>query len=165
MRFTETDIDALFVENLQRAISSLANITVAGGRPPAFQGLNGWVYEQTIRFCLENELDLLGLLLPVSEQFKLKGRAKADLLVGTTAIEIKAGGLFGDDSEKYRKYKNITEEKSLSYLYITRQENYRPYYLATKEIFGNEHAFFLNEPGSWNKFVKAVLRTNKLQAD
>jgi hypothetical protein len=160
MKFTEEEIDSLFVENLQRATSVLSSLPVAAGRKPTFQGLNGWLYEQTIRFCLEEELRLLDITLPISEQFQLKGRARADLLVGQTAVEIKAGGLFGDDSEKYRKYKAITAERNLKYLYITRQETHQPYYLATKAVFGPNGAFFLSENGSWRNFVLAVAASN-----
>ena len=160
MKYTEPDIEHIYKETLDCAIAGLSNLPVANGREPSFQGLNGWVYEQTIRFCLENELSILGAVFAVKEQFPLRGRAKADLLVGRVAIEIKAAGFFGDDSEKYKKYRAIASEKNLRYLYITRQESHRPYYLAAQYAFGSGKAFFLTESHAWRNFVEAVLEGN-----
>lgn len=160
MKYTEKEIDAIFTDNLKMATASLSSIPVAMGRPPSFQGLNGWVYEQTIRYCLEDELNLLGVALRISEQFQLKGRARADLLVGNVAIEIKAGGLFGDDSEKYKKYKIITQERNISYIYVTRQESHQPYRLTTQDVFGSDMSFFLTEEESWKNFVMTIIALN-----
>lgn len=104
----------------------------------------------------------MGVTLPFSEQYQLKGHARADLRVGQAAIEIKAGGWFGDDSEKYRIYKAITAENNLKYLYITRDETHKPYYLATKTVFGPNAAFFVSKKGSWRNFVVAVAASNRL---
>jgi len=161
MKYSEIEIDAIFNENLNLAIQALANLPVANGEKPSLRGLNGWVYEQTIQSCLVDELDLLSTKFQIEDQFKIKGRANADLLVGKTAIEIKAGGLFGDESEKYKRYKSILTERGFSYIYITKQESYIPYREAMKDAFGEELCFFLTEENAWNNFVMAVLSTNK----
>lgn len=156
------DIERIYTENLSIAVDRLKDIPIARGRKPAFQGLNGWVYEQTIRFCLEDELERMGLNLEIRDQVTLQGRAKVDLLVGKgTAIEVKAGGIFGDDADKYRGYCAIAREmKHWTYLYVTRKETHRPYYEATKQVFGPEAAFFLDEDQGWADFVSAVVRAN-----
>ena len=161
--FNVQDIERIYEENLALAVARLQDVPVARGRKPSFQGLNGWVYEQTIRSCLEDELQRQGLSLPIQDQQTLKGRAKVDLFVGNaTAIEIKAGGVFGDDAEKYKKYCAIarSEEKKWTYLYVTRKESHKPYYEATKEVFGQDSAFFLNEENGWHDFVAAVIKAN-----
>ena len=158
-RFNGQDIERIYEENLALAIISLQTMPVARGRKPSFQGLNGWIYEQTIRSCLEDELELLGLSWLIVDQKPLQGRARVDLFVGdATAIEIKAGGIFGDDAEKYRKYCAIARnEKKWAYLYVTKRETHKPYYDATKEVFGLDSAFFLDEVNGWSDFVAAVV--------
>lgn len=160
--FNGQDIERIYDKSLSHAIASLQANPVARGRKPSFQGLNGWIYEQTIRSCLEDELQAVGLSLPIKDQQALRGRAKVDLFVGdATAIEIKAGGIFGDDAEKYRKYCAIARnERKWTYLYVTRIETYKPYYEATKEVFWHNSAFFLNEENGWRDFVAAVIYAN-----
>ena len=158
MIYSEEKIEATFAENLEKAKHGL----VAVGNISTFRGLNGWVYEQTIRSCLNEELSSLSSIkFSIEEQFKIKGRASADLLVGKTAIEIKSGGVFGKEPEKYKKYKAILTERGYSYLYITKKETHAPYREAVKEAFGGEFCFFLTDPNSWESFVNAVLSTNK----
>jgi len=161
MKYSEKDIDTIFINNLKLANQALAKLPVASGNDPSLRGLNGWVYEQTIRSCILSELDFFSTKLSIEEQFKIIGRATADLLVGNTAIEIKAGGIFGDESDKYTRYKEILTERGFSYLYITKQETHAPYREAMKNAFGEEFCFFLSEENSWNNFVMAVLSTNK----
>lgn len=161
MKYNGSDIERIFNENLSLAAIGLETIPIARGRKPSFQGLNGWVYEQTIHSCLEDELLLQNISLPITQQKTLKGRAKVDLFVGlNTAIEIKAGGIFGDDSEKYKKYCSIAAEIGWTYLYITKRETHKPYYEATKAVFGDDSAFFLNEETGWEDFVNAVIKAN-----
>lgn len=161
MRYTGQDIERIFEENLALAIARLEELPVARRRKPSFQGLNGWIYEQTIHTCLEDELALKNLTHPMEQQKALKGRAKVDLFVGTkTAIEIKAGGIFGDDATKYKKYCEIASELGWTYLYVTKRESHKPYYDATKAVFGEDAAFFLNEETGWEDFVNAVIAAN-----
>ena len=162
MKYSEEKIEKIYKDNLDLAKDSLKKLPVSSGKEISLRGLNGWVYEQTIQFCLIEELELLSSgPFDVEEQFKIKGRAKADLLVGNTAIEIKAGGIFGNESEKYKKYKAILNESGYSYLYITKQETHAPYRKAIQEAFGEKCCFFLSDKNSWRDFVNAVIPANK----
>lgn len=160
MKYSEKEIEDIFNKNVNLATQALSNIPVAKGKEPSLRGLNGWVFEQTIQSCLVDELALLGKNYQISEQFKISGRAKADLLVGKTAIEIKAGGMFGDESEKYKRYKTILTERDILYLYITMHETYPPYREAMKKAFGEDSCFFLSEKNAWKNFVMAVISRN-----
>ena len=158
MKYNENQIEKLYQENLSAARHALALLPIAEGREPTTKGLNGWVYEQTIRHCLSQELITLGILPIVREQVPLYGRTKIDLLVGRVAVEIKALGSFGDDARKYTGYRTKVEEKGWAYCYLTRSETYHPYRLATESAFGKDRAFFLDTEGDWERFVKEVLR-------
>jgi hypothetical protein len=157
MKYDETTIDGLYHENLFAAQNLLASLRVAEGRQPSTKGLNGWVYEQTIRYCLREELKASGIVPAIEEQVPLYGRAKVDLLVGKVAIEVKALGIFGNESRKYSAYRVKAEKKGWTYLYLTRGERYSPYRLAMQSVFGDAGAFFLDTPGDWERFVKEVL--------
>jgi len=161
MIYNEDDIKKLYEESLSVAKQLLAYLPVAEGRKPTIKGLNGWVYEQTICHCLLQELNRVGIVTFFSEQASLGGRAKVDLLVGRAAIEIKASGSFGNDANKYSEYRIKAEQKGWVYFYLTNQEAYLPYRLATTKAFGKERAFFLDTPGDWERFVKEVLNNYK----
>lgn len=92
---------------------ALSGLEVAGGRSPQVRGLNGWVFEQTLRTCLWEGLRMLGLDPEFGGQVPLGGRAKVDLLVGgIAAIEIKVGGFFGDDEGgRYARYRGLAEAR------------------------------------------------------
>jgi len=156
MRHNEESIENLYQRNLEDAYLLLSSLQVAEGRKPNIKGLNGWVYEQTIRYCLCQELLLLGLSPIIREQVYLYGRARIDLLVGKVAIEIKALGSFGSDIEKYKKYRAKVEEKGWTYFYLTRSESYRPYRIAFESIFGKNRSFFLDTSGDWARFISEV---------
>ena len=157
MKYDEKSIENLYQQNLRKAHQLLASLQVAEGREPSVKGLNGWIYEQTIRYCLCQELLSLGLSPIIKEQVPLRGRAKVDLLVDTVAIEIKARGSFGkNDTEKYSKYRAEAEEKGWIYCYLTGGERYHPYRLAFESVFGKERAFFLDTDGDWARFVGEV---------
>lgn len=158
MKYDENEVDKLYQENLSAAQNLLASLPVAEGRQPTTKGLNGWVYEQTIRYCLYEELKGLGLTPTIKEQVPLHGRIKVDMLVGKVAIEIKALGIFGNVGQKYGRYRVKAEENGWSYFYVTRGESYSPYRVAMQSIFGEERAFFLDTPTEWERFVKEVLK-------
>lgn len=158
MQYNEDAVGKLYQENLNTAHLLLASLPVAEGRKPNTKGLNGWVYEQTIRYCLCQELIALGLSPVVKEQVPLYGRAKIDLLVGRVAVEIKALGSFGDDAAKYSRYRAKVEERGWVYLYLTRRETYDPYRLSTTSVFGKNRAFFLDRERDWERFVTEVAR-------
>ena len=156
MKYDENEIEKLYQQSLSAARQALALLPVAEGREPDIKGLNGWVYEQTIRHCLSQELMGLGISPIIKEQVPLYGRAKIDLLVGRVAVEIKALGSFGDDAGKYSRYRAKVEEKGWAYCYLTRSETYQPYRLATESTFGEKRAFFLDAQGDWERFVKEI---------
>ena len=159
MKFDENEIENFYLENLSAAQNLLASLRMAEGRKPTTKGLNGWVYEQTIRYCLSEELKELGRTPSIEEQVPLQGRVKVDILVGRAAIEIKALGIFGEkDAFKYRSYKVKAEENGWSYFYLTRGESYTPYRMAMQSTFGEDRAFFLDSPGDWKRFVREVLK-------
>ena len=159
MGFTQKDIVELYEKSLNEAIHGLSLLAVAENREPtAIRGLNGWVFEQTIRYCLSRELGDAGLCPEMKDQETLRGRAKIDLLVGRVAIELKARGFFGlGDFEKYREYRKTAEEKGWVYFYLTLQEDQGSYRKATEGTFGKDRAFFLDVEGDWKRFVTAVV--------
>jgi hypothetical protein len=167
MKYNENTVEKLYQENLDKARQLLASLPVAEGRKPTVTGLNGWVYEQTIRYCLCQELMVLGLSTLVKEQVplygRIKGRIKVDLLVGNVAIEIKASGSFGDDA-KYRRYRVKVEERGWVYCYLTGSETHKPYHLSTESTFGKKRAFFLNTKGDWERFVREVIKSYKKES-
>jgi hypothetical protein len=158
MKYTVEELDKLFSENLEKAQQQLSSLPVAEGRRPNLRGLNGWVYEQTIRYSLSSELAQLGLSPVIKEQVALEGRIKIDLCIGRIALEIKLAGSFGDDDEKYSVYRAKAEEKGLIYCYVTRGESHAPYRLRTISIFGEQRAFFLDKKGDWQRLVETIAR-------
>jgi len=164
MKYDEDKVKELYQENLEDARKRLASLPVAEGRVPNITGLNGWVYEQTIHYCLRQELMALGLSTiaeDVREQAPLYGRTKVDLLVGNVAIEIKAEGSFPGDAEKYSRYRVIVEERGWVYYYLAGSDIYRPFRLSIESTFGKERAFFLDTKGDWERFVKEVIKNYK----
>jgi hypothetical protein len=157
VEFTEATILSLYEKSLEEAKSLLSSLAVAEGRTARTAGLNGWVFEQTIRYCLWRELAAVGAEPQMQEQVPLDGRKKIDLLVGRTAIELKARGSFGAGDSKYCGYRKTVEGRGWIYLYVTMQETYVPYRQATKAMFGEERAFFLDTAGDWKRFVEVVV--------
>ena len=153
---SEEDIKEKYRTNLEDARKILSTLEVADGRAPQIKGLNGWIFEQTIHYCLQQELRLRRLTPKIVEQQPLFGRVKIDLLVGRAAIEIKSRGSFGNNIEKYKKYRIEAEKKGWVYFYLTGGETYKPYRLKAMEIFGRDRAFFLDTEGDWARFVKEV---------
>lgn len=156
MKYNEEAINRLYDETLAEARQRLSSLVVVAGSKPNIGGLNGWVFEQTIRYCLLEELMEFGQYQTIKEQVPLKGRVKIDLLIGNVAIKVKVAGSFGDDDRKYSSYRTKVEEKGWIYYYVTRAETFKPYRLATISAFGNERTFFLDTKGDWRRFVKAV---------
>jgi hypothetical protein len=161
MKYNEDTVEKLYQENLVAGRQLLASLSIAEGREPNTTGLNGWIYEQTIRYCLCQELKELGLSPIVREQEPLFGRTKIDLLVDRVAVEIKALGSFGNDAEKYSRYRAKVEERGWVYCYLTRSETYNPYRLAAESAFGKERAFFLDKKGDWARFVREIRKISE----
>jgi hypothetical protein len=162
MVYNGDDVIKLFEESLGDAKVKLSGLKVAEhAKPPSVNGLNGWVCEQTIRSCLCAELKAAGLLLDVTEQHTIVGRARLDLLAGKVAIEVKAHGEFGaNDCGKYNKYRAIIEKTGKCYVYVTLWEGHRPSRETIRKIFGLENSFFVEDPGEWKRFVNAVVGRN-----
>ena len=158
MIYDEAKVEALYQKTLDEARRLLASLAVAEGRTPNTKVLNGWVYEQVIRYCLCEELKKLRITPIIQEQVPLHGRAKIDLLVGNVAIEIKALGSFGDDAKKYYYYQNRVEEKGWVYFYITRSESYKPYRSSIETALGKEHVFFLDTDSDWKRFIDEIAK-------
>lgn len=156
MKYNEDSIKRLYDENLMEAQQRLSSLPIAEGRRPNVGGLNGWVYEQTIRHCLSEELETLGKHPTLSEQVSLYGRVKIDMLIGNIAIEVKKAGSFGGSDSKYSSYRAKVEEKGWIYYYVTGGETHAPYRQETMSVFGSEYAFFLDTKGEWHRFVKSV---------
>jgi hypothetical protein len=161
MIYDEDKVEELYQRNLVEARQRLASLFVSEGRKPNITGLNGWVYEQTIHYCLFQELKAQEIPIFFEEQVPLYGRAKVDLLAGNVAIEIKALGSFGGDAKKYRHYRVRVEKRGWVYFYLTRSESYNPYRLSTESTFGKERAFFLDIKGDWERFVKEIIKNYK----
>jgi hypothetical protein len=161
MKFTGKDVIDQFNSTLAAVKVSLSKTAGEGGGPPNVTGLNGWVCEQTVRKCLTQEAVAAGLKYETVEQHKFGGRARLDLVVGNVAIEVKAHGVFGkNDCGKYEKYRTEVEKAGKKYLYVTLWEGHRPFRQMMRDIFGPENAFFVEEAGDWEKFVKAVIAGN-----
>ena len=163
LRFDHCSIWELYERNLEEAKNKLAELEVFSGFAPQFTGLGGWVFEQTIQFCLKEELKSLGISATFQEQISLGGRVKADLRIANLAIEIKAAGLFGmEDAQRYGGHKQAAERMGLEYLFFTRTEcvRYRPGII---NAVGDENVFFLEDERDWGRFVAriAAVLTNK----
>lgn len=158
--FTEDSVTSLYQESLRAAEAALSSLSVAEGRKPK-AGVSGWVFEQTIRHCLAQELEAKGVHLAMKEQEGLRGRAKVDLLVGAVAVELKVMGSFGPDDSKYKEYRTSAESKGWAYFYLAGEESYAPYRQATQSVFDVDKAFFLDTPGDWARFVDAVIANNR----
>jgi hypothetical protein len=117
-----------------------------------------------IQTCLREEMKALDIRTEIREQVSLGGSARADLLVGMVALEVKARGLFdGKAASRYRKYSVAATERGYAYLYLTLQENYRPYRQEMVKALGRQNAFFLDTPGDWSRLINRTfaLRTSR----
>jgi len=131
----------------------LKKLDIYCGNDIKISGLNGWVYEQTLQFCLKNELDMEGINIVIEEQYSLNSRIRVDLRIG------KAKGMFSDDViQRYTSYIDIANQRSLYYFYITGNESVERYRKRTIDIFGKERSFFLNVHGDWNRFIKELFK-------
>ena len=164
MIYSQTTIEALFQKNLQQAKALLATLEVYSGREPNFTGLSGWVFEQTIRHCIRNELELLGVNARLIEQVTLRGSAKVDLVVGTTAIEIKTSGLFRrDEIDQQKKRQSDAAIKGLRYVFLTLRETNHRHRAGMIETLGRGNVIFLDEPGGeWERLIDIIVDGLKL---
>lgn len=160
MIYDERSIEDLYKQNLDKACKLLATLPVAEGREQKIKGLSGWVFQQTIRYCLSRELRSLGLSPEFREEVPLVNKAKVDLLVGgVVAIEIKSRGGFNKGyTEKYKRYKAEAEKRGWVYFYLTGSESYEPYRKEAISTFGEDRAFFLDKKGDWARFINEIVK-------
>ena len=160
MLFNETQITTLYEKNLELAKLRLAELPIAEARKPELRGLSGWIYEQTIHYCLNQELMSRCHHLVIQEQASLGGHAKADLLVNQVAVELKVAGSFGND-EKYIRHRTTAEERGWKYCYLSQCESVIRYRENIERIFGKEMTFYLENDGEWERFVGMIEASGK----
>ncbi|HXR07905.1 MAG TPA: hypothetical protein VN765_11285 [Candidatus Acidoferrum sp.] len=139
----------------------LASLAIVRGRPISLKGIRGWIFEQTVRTCLEEEMEKRSISVAVQEQAPIGGRATVDLLIASVAIEVKVAGFFADVSARYRGYRKAVEAKGWHYFYLTLGESYERYVKIARRTFGKDRAFFLDQKGDWARFVSEVMRILK----
>lgn len=156
--YNEGTLSELYQRNLEDAKALLSKLEVFCGNDCNIGGLSGWVFEQTVQYCLRQELAALGLHPSITEQCGLGGKAKADLAVGCLAVEIKLKGLFGSDQvERYGRYRQAANGRGLQYLFITKEESHGPYWQGIQKTLGTESTFFLDVSGEWKRFVTRIV--------
>ncbi|MDE3236444.1 MAG: hypothetical protein KGO81_10855 [Bacteroidota bacterium] len=177
MLFNNQKVKEIFNDNFIKASNVLKTLDFYSNRHTNeeinFRGLVGWVFEETIFSCLNNELNSLNLRHELKVQFNLsslfvigkKSKGKADLYLHTDKqnylIELKHTGVFGiADYDKYRKYREIVNNNNFKYLYLTKGESYEKFVTECKNIFGSENAFFLDKDGDWEKFINLIQTDN-----
>ncbi len=156
--YNEYQVYKLYLSSLKSATRMLKQIRVFCGNEPNFSGLDGWVFEQTIQYCIKKELKARKVKAEIAEQVKLKSRIKVDLKIGNAAIEIKKSGLFSaSDVAKYRKYRKAVNDLGLEYLFITGGERYQPYRRGITTALGKANTFFLDTSGDWKRFINRLV--------
>lgn len=157
MKFSGPGVLDLVERNLRIARKRLTELPVYCGNEPTFGELHGWVFEQTVQWCLLRELAALGLKPKVEEQVKLVGRAKVDFRIGRVMVELKSGGLFSmADVGKYRRYRQTAESLGYRYLFVSKYEDCERYRPGIQKGIGRGNVFVLNQPDHWKRFVQAV---------
>ena len=157
MKSRPLSVEKRFEGALADANRRLAALAIVRGRPISLKGMRGWIFEQTVRTCLEEEIEKRGISVAVQEQVAIRGRATVDLLFASVAIEVKVGGFFDDVGERYLDYRKAVEAKGWRYFYLTLFENYEPYVKIARRTFGNNRAFFLDQKGEWTRFISEVM--------
>ncbi len=158
--FNEYKIGELFNSNLSEAKELLSSLDIFCGNDINIKGLNGWVFEQTVQYCIRKELELLKIQAKYSEQEKIHKRgASVDLVINNIAIEIKKSGLFCQaDIAKYEKYKEYAIKQGFKeYLFISGVEEAKLYRAKMQEIIGLNNTFFLDIPNEWNRFMNRLI--------
>jgi hypothetical protein len=166
MIFTERRISEIYEENLQVAKGLLKTIPIFCGAEPKFTGLSGWVFEQAVLYCIQQELEKMQIAVKPQEQVSLSGRATVDLLIGKTAIEVKTSGLFSaNEIEKYKKYQAIAKERGWRYVFLSIGET--TYQARIIEALGTDDVILLEklEEGKWKPNVGEWARFILIIAD
>jgi hypothetical protein len=117
------------------------------------------VFEQTLQFCIREELADHGLYPDAEEQVAIGGRAKADLRLAHILLEVKARGLFGmSDVQKYGRYQERAEAQNYRYLFVTASETYEPYRRGIIDTLGHSNVFILAVSGDWERLVTTIVQ-------
>lgn len=148
---------------LAEALRLLGSLKVACGTPRKILGLNGWVFEQTVRCAIEEELRKEQIQYEIKEQETIVGKSKVDLLIGNVALEIKVSGFYSNVEDKYSRYRKKLEEKGLVYFYVTLYEEYVPNIEVAQRVFGSNRAFILKHSGEWERFVTELIGSLKMK--
>jgi hypothetical protein len=160
--YNEARVCELYPSSLASAIRKLMQIRVFGGNEPSFSGLGGWVFEQTIQYCIRRELEAHKVKAEIVEQVKLKPRIRADLKIGNAAIEIKASGLFDTAAiAKYQERRKAANDLGWEYLFITGGESYQPYRRGITMAPGEANTFFLDTRGDWKRLISRLAYLNR----
>lgn len=143
---------------LAEALKLLGSLEIAQGPPKhKILGLNGWIFEQTLRCVVEEELKREKIQYYIREQETIEGRAKVDLIINRVAIEIKLSGFYSNVEEKYVRFRQRLEERGLIYFYVTLYEEYERNFEVAKRVFGANRAFILIKPGDWERFTRELI--------
>lgn len=145
--------------------AKLAEIPIFRGNEPDFAGLRGWVFEQTIQYCLRRELKARKVKVEIGEQEKLQSRIKADLRIGCAVIEVKLSGFYTRSAiTKYEEYRKAANALGLEYLFVTGSERYQLYRDGITKALGKRNAFFLDTSGEWKRFIDRVVQLQQKQS-
>ena len=150
-------IEADYYSALEEARNALASLPFAEYAPDKVRGLSGWVFEQVLLRRLRAALANKGVRPEVIYQAPISGRATADFVIGSVAIEAKVSGAYNDSRPKYRRYRKAVESKGWNYVYVTLEETYKPNVRKAQEVFGRNRAFFLDRPRDWARLVSTVV--------
>jgi hypothetical protein len=167
LKFSRDEIWQLYGRSYKSAVRRLQKIPVFCGDKPRFRGLSGWVFEKTIHYCIKKEFHAVGINVKILEEVRLGSRARADLQIGNTLIEIKLSGVYSRGAfKKYRLYRRIAEKAGFSYLFFSGGESYKPNRGAARDVYGRNNTFFLDTTADWRRFIKrlvALLKANRFR--
>ncbi len=166
MKYDNAKINAEFEKNLEEAKQTLVSLSFCQ-TAEVDKSLKGWVFEQTIAKCLQEELNSD---VKIEQQYKFssfeiqdgkKSRGSADLAIDYNGrrffVEIKYSGIFsGGDTDKYEKYRKLIEDNGFQYMYLSKSETHEPYAEKCRKVFGKEDVFLLDVEGDWERFIESI---------
>jgi hypothetical protein len=168
MKYDKEKIDAKFNKNLEEAKQVLLDLAFCQ-TVEVHKSLKGWVFEQTIAKCLQDEFNSE---IKIEQQFKFssfkeqegkKCRGTADFAIDYKGkkifVELKQSGIFSsEDADKYKKYRKLIEKQDngFRYLYLSQKETHNPYAEKCREVFGKENVFLLDVEGDWERFIESI---------
>ena len=171
MKYDNTKINAEFEKNLEEAKKALTPLFFCETTEIP-KSLKGWVFEQTIAKCLQEEFNSE---IEIEQEFRFssfeiqdgnKSRGTADLAIDYKGkkllVELKHTGIFDKEGiEKHKKYRKLIEDNGFRYLYLAKSETYEPYAEKYREVFGRENVFLLDVEGDWKRFIETIKTKTK----